>query len=216
MKHINVLIACEESQAECEAFRRLGYNAYSCDIQPCKKNGHREWHIKHDVTPYLDGKTQFYTQDGKHHHISKWHLIIAHPPCTYLCNVSSVQMVKKGIVQAERYEKMLQAREFFYRCLAAKAPFVAVENPLPMARAKLPKPSMYLCPSWFGVKYTKKTLFWLKNLPPIMAKIDYPNAKSFVNASSGKYRSRTFPEVARALAEQWGEYVSRMLNKTTG
>ena len=116
-------------------------------------------------------------------------------------------MVIKGEVQAERYQKMLQARDFFYRCLNAKAPFVAVENPIPMARAKLPKPSMYLQPSWFGVKYTKKTLFWLKNLPPIMPEASYPNPKEFTLASSGKYRSRTFPQVATAIAKQWSEYV---------
>lgn len=211
MKHLNVLIACEESQAECEAFRRLGHKAFSCDIQPCKRNGHPEWHIKHDVTPYLDGVTQFYTMDGKHHHLSRWHLIIAHPPCTYLCKVSSVQMVKNGEVQAERYEKMLEAREFFHRCLNANAPYVAVENPIPMARAQLPRPSMYLEPSWFGVKYTKKTLFWLKNLPPIMPKVVYPDPKCFVTNSKGKYRSRTFPQVAKAIAEQWSNYICREL-----
>lgn len=212
MRHLNVLIACEESQAECEAFRKLGHNAYSCDIQPCRPKGHPEWHIKGDVTPYLDGVTQFYTQDGRHHHLSRWHLIIAHPPCTYLCKVSSVHMVKKGKIDPVRYNKMVDARVFFYRCLDADAPFVAVENPLPMARAKLPKPSCFIHPSWFGVKYTKKTLYWLKNLPPLMPQIINPDAKCFVWASRGKYRSRTFPQVAEAIARQWGGYCSKELN----
>lgn len=212
MKHLNVLIACEESQAECRAFRALGHHAYSCDIQPCRKGGRQDWHIKGDVTPYLDGVTQFYTMDGKHHHLSRWHLIIAHPPCTYLCKVSSVWMRRNGEIDPERYAKMQAGREFFFKCLDAKAPYVAVENPLPMAIAQLPPPSCYLDPSWFGVKYTKKTLFWLKGLPPIMPIIINPDAKCYVSASRGKYRSRTFPQVAMAIAAQWSEVCVRELN----
>lgn len=212
MKHLNVLIACEESQAECRAFRALGHHAYSCDIQPCRKGGRQDWHIKGDVTPLLDGVTQFYTMDGKHHHLSRWHLIIAHPPCTYLCKVSSVWMRRNGEIDPERYAKMQAGREFFFKCLDAKAPYVAVENPLPMAIAQLPPPSCYLDPSWFGVKYTKKTLFWLKGLPPIMPVIINPDAKCYVSASRGKYRSRTFPQVAMAIAAQWSEVCVRELN----
>lgn len=207
-----VLIACEESQAECKAFRELGHIAYSCDIQPCRPTGNPSWHIKGDVTPYLQGATQFTTQDGTLQSVPHFDLIIAHPPCTYLCKVSSVHMVINGIVQEERYKKMLAARDFFFTCLNAKAPYVAVENPLPMRRAQLPKPSCFLHPSWFGVKYTKKTLYWLKNLPPIMAQLDFPNPKCFVTSSRGKYRSRTFPEVGRAIAQQWGSYILDELN----
>lgn len=211
--HINVLIACEESQAECLAFRKVGFNAYSCDIQPARKGTPLKYHIVGDVLPLLKGGAQFITQDGKRHHLAKWHLIIAHPPCTYLCKVSSVQMVRKGVLNQERYAKMMEAREFFFECLNAQADFVAVENPLPMARANLPKPDCFLSPHWFGVKYTKKTLYWLRNLPPIMADIIYPDAKEFVRASRGKYRSRTFPQVADALAKQWGDYVYKQLNR---
>ena len=210
--HLYVLIACEESQAECKAFRELGHIAYSCDIQPCRPTGNPSWHIQGDVTPYLQGVTQFTTQDGSLQSVPHFDLIIAHPPCTYLCKVSSVHMVINGIVQEERYRKMLAARDFFFTCLNAKAPYIAVENPLPMRRAQLPKPSCFLHPSWFGVKYTKKTLYWLKNLPPIMAELDYPNPKEFVRASRGKYRSRTFPEVARAIAGQWSSYILDELN----
>lgn len=212
-KTLYVLIACEESQAECQAFRELGHIAYSCDIQPCRPNGHPEWHIHGDVTPYLQGATQFITQDGTPTAVPKFDLIIAHPPCTYLCKVSSVHMVIKGVLQQERYAQMLQARDFFYTCLNAQAPYVAVENPLPMKRAQLPKPSCFLHPSWFGVKYTKKTLYWLRNLPPIMPELEYPNPKEFVRASRGKYRSRTFPEVARAIARQWSAYILAELNQ---
>lgn len=206
-QNVNVLIACEESQAECKAFRELGFNAFSCDIQPCRPNANKAWHILADVTPFLEGSVQFTTQDGESHHVTRWHLIIAHPPCTYLCKISSVHMVINGQLQQDRYKKMLEGRAFFMRCLQAKASFVAVENPLPMARAKLPRPSCFIHPSWFGVKYTKKTLFWLRNLPPIMPEIEYPNPKQFVRASRGKYRSRTFPQVARAIAKQWGSYI---------
>lgn len=202
-----VLIACEESQAECSAFRSLGHIAFSCDIQPCRPSGNPAWHIQGDVTPLLKGAVQFTTQDGTRQSVPHFDLIIAHPPCTYLCKVSSVHMVKNGVIQQDRYDKMLLARDFFFQCLNAQAPFVAVENPLPMARAQLPKPSCFLQPSWFGVKYTKKTLFWLKNLPPVMPNLEYPNPKEYVRASRGKYRSRTFPEVAMAIAQQWSRYI---------
>lgn len=211
MRHLNVLIACEESQVECRAFRELGHKAYSCDIQKCRRSGHPEWHIKGDVTPYLDGRTQFWTQDGKHHHISRWHLIIAHPPCTYLCKVSSVQLMHHGEADPERLKKMLEAREFFLRCLNASAPHVAVENPLPMARANLPPADCFIQPFWFGHKYSKKTLYWLKNLPPLMPDATNPNYKEYVHSSRGKYRSTTFDGVARAIAQQWGEYVVKSL-----
>ena len=215
---LNVLVACEESQAECLAFRELGHNAYSCDIQPCRRNGHPEWHIMGDVTPMLHGETAFVTMDGCQHDVHCWDLIICHPPCTYLTKLSSVQLHKNadGIivfggrvlhVNHDRLCKMAKAREFFMECLNANSKYVAVENPIPMRLAQLPKCSTYVCPSWFGVKYTKKTLYWLKGLPPIMAGTQYPNPKSFVNASRGKYRSRTFPQLAEAIAKQWSEFI---------
>lgn len=203
-----VLIACEESQAECQEFRDLGHIAYSCDIQACRKGGHPEWHIQSDVTPLLNGKISFMTQDGVQRSVPRWDLIIAHPPCTYLCKVSAVHMWKDGVFNQERYGKMIKAREFFFECLnTTAAHYVAVENPLPMARAQLPKPSCFVHPSWFGIKYTKKTLYWLRNLPPIMAELEYPNPKQFVRSSRGKYRSRTFQQLAQAIARQWSEFI---------
>lgn len=210
---LNILIACEESQAECNAWRELGHRAFSCDIQPCKRDGRPEWHIWGDVTELLLGRCRFQTMDGKLHRLAKWDLIIAHPPCTYLCKISSVHMVIKGEIQPARYRKMLEARAFFFRCLGAQADYVAVENPLPMARAHLPKPSCYADPSWFGVKYTKKTLYWLKNLPPIMAEMVYSSPKQYVHSSRGKYRSRTFPAMAMGIAKQWERYILDDLNK---
>lgn len=226
-----VLIACEESQAECKAFRDLGHIAYSCDIQPCIKSGCPDWHILGDVTPYLKGVTQFVTQSGIRVQLPKWDLIIAHPPCTYLCKVSSVWLVNRSSdkcpgdnwhwsqnlnawVNGERWQNMVKARSFFYQCLKAKAHYVAVENPLPMALSGLPKPSCFACPSWFGVKYTKKTLYWLRNLPPLMPTELYPNPKQFVRSSRGKYRSRTFPQLAQALAYQWSNYILDEFNRS--
>ena len=208
---INVLIACEESQAECIAFRAFGFNAYSCDIQKARYNP--KHHIMGDVTPYLDGRAWFKTQDGHRHRLSKWHLIVAHPPCTFLCKVSSVQLWKNGEIDPIRLHQMELAADFFRRCLQAKADYVAVENPLPMKRAGLPKPSCFIQPSWYGVKYTKKTLYWLRNLPPLLPTLIYPNPKCFVTASRGKYRSRTFPQVAQAMADQWGKYILNEYNK---
>lgn len=218
---LNVLIACEESQAECIAFRKLGHRAFSCDLQ--KARYYNEWHIHGDATPYLMGTTHFKTADGKSHRLTHWDLIIAHPPCTYLCKVGSPWLYvnadwwvnvngKRVQVNIERWKAMKCAREFFMTCLNANVHYLAVENPIPMAAAQLPKPSTFIQPSWFGVKYTKKTLYWLKNLPPIMPTIEYPDPKQYVRSSRGKYRSRTFPQVADALAQQWSAYILDELN----
>lgn len=208
MKILNVLIACEESQAECIAFRKLGHNAFSCDLLECKKGGFPQYHIKGDVTELLKGAKDFITQDGIFHHVEKFDLLIAHPPCTYLCRVSAVHMFVNGEICKERYDNMIKARDFFFLCLNSScADFIAVENPTPLKIAQLPPPSFYLQPSWFGVKYTKKTLYWTKNLPPIFSVIEYPNPKEYHRNSRGKYRSRTFAPVAEALATQWSEYI---------
>lgn len=212
---VNILIACEESQAETIAFRAKGFNAFSCDIQPCRRGTPEEWHIIGDVTPFLNGATMFKTQDGITRFVSCWHLIIAHPPCTYLCRVGAQHLYNPdGTIYWPRLRLMILARRFFFQCLNARAIYVAVENPIPMKRAHLPLPSAYACPSWFGVKYTKKTLYWLKNLPPLMASIEHPAPRCYVNASRGKYRSRTFPELANAMATQWGDFILNELEST--
>lgn len=215
---LNVLIACEESQAECKAFRDLGHNAFSCDLQPCRISANPDWHIQGDVTPYLQGVTIFTTQSGIKCAVNRWDLIIAHPPCTYLSKCGSPWMYKNAdkrishhgeyiMVNSTRFTQMKRARQFFFECLSASAPYLAVENPIPMALAKLPRPSFFACPSWFGVKYTKKTLYWVKNLPPIMAEVEHPNPKCYVRCSRGKYRSRTFPQYADGIARQWSQYI---------
>lgn len=210
-KDINVLIACEVSQAECAAFRELGFNAYSSDVQIVRASQRLDWHIPGDCTPLVKGRTHFMTQDGKYRRVDRWHLIIAHPPCTYLCKVSSVHMYDGAELDQERFKKMQEAKSFFMMCLDAAAPFVAVENPLPMAMAGLPPADCFIQPYWFGAPYSKKTLYWLKNLPPIMPMADMDKFKQYVHCSRGKYRSRTFAQVAQALAEQWGDYVMTQL-----
>lgn len=213
---LNVLIACEESQAECLAFLRYGANAYSCDLQKARYRPDR--HIIGDVRPLLHGGVQFITEDGKGHRVLRWDLIVAHPPCTYLCKVGSPWLyvnpdkwvtihARRVQVNGQLWQAMKDARQFFYECLQADADYVAVENPLPMACAQLPKPSTFIQPSWFGVKYTKKTLYWLRNLPPLMPEIEHPSPREFVRSSRGKYRSRTFPQVADAMARQWLAYI---------
>lgn len=210
---INVLIACEESQRECIAFRQRGFKAFSCDMLPCSGK-HPEWHIQGDVLPLLAGSSSFKTQDGKRHKLKKWHLIIAHPPCTYLCKVSSLHMIQHGVLNQERYACMMQAREFFFKCLDAKADYVAVENPRPMKRAKLPPPNARASPHNFGNRYSKETYYWLRNLPPLMWGLQIASKpKCFVTASRGKYRSRTFREIADAIALQWGDFVLSDLRK---
>lgn len=189
------------------AFRDLGFNAFSCDIKPARKGTPKEWHIIGDVRPYLNGRASFITENGERHRLRKWHLIIAHPPCTYICKVGSIWMWNQGKLNQQRYTQMQNAVSFFYECLNASAQFVAVENPIPMRRAQLPRPTCYADPSWYGVKYTKKTLYWLRNLPPLMPTVINPDTKSFVRSSRGHYRSRTFPEMAKAIANQWGKYV---------
>lgn len=211
-KKLYVLIACEESQAECIAFRELGHVAYSCDIQPCRKGGNPYWHIKGDVRPLLHGATAFNVQAGFLRCVPRWDLIITHPPCTYLTKVGSCHMYKEGTVDPDRFKLMQEARAFFFECLNAECEHIAVENPIPMAMANLPRPSFYACPSWYGVKYTKKTLYWVKNLPPLMPEIIYPNPKCYVSSSRGKYRSRTFPQMAKAIAQQWSEYILQEIN----
>lgn len=213
-KDIHILIACEESQAECRAFREQGFTAFSCDIQSVRRGGRLDWHIQGDVTPLLQGVTKFVVMTGEEITVPRWDLIIAHPPCTYISKVGSVWMKQGGVINQDRFQKMKDAVAFFKICMNAKARFVAVENPIPMRLAGLPKPTTYACPSWYGVKYTKKTLYWLRNLPPLMPTLFYSDPKSFCGCSRGKYRSRTFPQLAKAIAEQWGQYILDVLSNT--
>lgn len=219
---MKVLVACEESQEVCMAFRNRGHEAYSCDIIDCS-GGHPEWHIKQDVLPLLNGYCFFDTVDGKEHFINqKWDMIIAFPPCTYLTNASAVRMRVKGQIVQERYNKAMEAKEFFTKFLEADCDKIAIENPVPLKIVGLPPYDQIIQPWQFGHKYSKRTCLWLKNLPLLKpTNIITEGVTPWVNGGCkdayGNYRrfqgrkerdplnrAKTFRGIAEAIAEQWG------------
>lgn len=221
---MKVLIACEESQAVCSAFRQLGHEAYSCDLIS-QSGGHPEWHIKCDVLDILDGG-DVTTMDGVEHHIDKWNLLIAHPPCTYLSNAGACRLYpKKGELNIERYNLGVKAKEFFMEFYNADIEYIAIENPIPSRIFELPQKSQAIQPYEYGHPFTKKTYLWLKGLPPLEpTNIVEPvgpyvcgnaeiwkkqAAKGIVygKEKSSKHRSKTFPGVAKAMAEQWSIFI---------
>lgn len=213
---IYVLIACEESGIECEAFRNVGFEAYHCDVIKRHRGVRKDWMICQDVTPLLNGQQHtFRTLDGGVHLVPHWDLVVAHPPCTYLSRLGAQYMFPKGGFNEERFRLMVRARQFWHDCYYAKASYVCVENPVPLECAALPRPSCYVEPYWFGDCYTKKTLYWLRNLPPLMPLIFHPFPKSLVAASSKRYRSRTSAYIAAEMALQWGDYILNELTNTT-
>ena len=199
---MKVLVACEESQRVCIAFREKGHEAYSCDIQPCS-GGHPEWHIRGDALELLK---------------LEWDMIIAHPPCTYLSNAGAVRMFPKGKLDKERYVKALKAKEFFMKFLEADCPKICVENPMPVSIMSMPKPDCIIQPYEFGEAYSKRTYLWLKGLQPLMpTTVIVSGIRPWVDSTGGKgrkgqrgiarsqkERSKTFPGIAKAMAEQWG------------
>lgn len=216
---MKVLIACEESQTVCKAFRKRGHEAYSCDVQECS-GGHNEWHIMQDVIPILNGNCEFETVDGTKHKIEgKWDLIIAHPPCTYLSNAGSTWLYpKKGLISRERLEKGLDAKEFFMEFYNADCEKIVIENPVPNGVYRLPKYNQIIQPYEYGHPYSKKTCLWLKGIEPLRpTNIITENVISWVSSGSScknqkrcvgfndaKTRSKTFDGIAQAMAEQWG------------
>lgn len=206
---MNVLIACEESQAVCKAFRERGHNAFSCDLKPCT-GGHPEWHIQGDVLTLLD---------------KKWDLIIAHPPCTYMSKAGARWMYPTaGNISQERLAKAMQAKEFFLKILNADCDRIAIENPRPLKVVDLPKPSQVIQPYQFGHPYSKATCLWLKGLPPLEPTEVLTEYKPYCPSNTGGVtrgqsynkggairaaddcvnRSKTFEGIAKAMAEQWG------------
>ena len=203
---MKVLVACEESQAVCIAFRELGHEAYSCDIQPCS-GAHPEWHLQVDALEMLK---------------LKWDLIIAHPPCTYLTNAGARWLYAGHKLDADRYKKGLEGKAFFMALYNADCPKIAVENPIPSAIFELPPYSQVIQPYEFGHPYSKKTCLWLKGLPKleptqiIREHVPYITSGTYSRTHDEKYkgasrkggssksRSKTFPGIAKAMAEQWG------------
>jgi hypothetical protein len=220
---MKVLVACEESQAVCKAFREKGHEAYSCDIIECS-GGHPEWHIQGDVLKVLNPLTngiEFHACDNKYHRVMRWDLIIAHPPCTYMSKAGARFMyLTAGNVNQERLEKALQAKEFFMQFMNADCNKICIENPTPLKIVGLPKESQVIQPHQFGHPYSKRTLLWLKGLPelkPTNILTEYTpylpsNTGGFARGKGGsrgvahnaKDASKTFSGIARAMAEQWG------------
>ena len=221
---MKVLIACEESQRVCVEFRKRGHEAYSCDIVGCS-GGHPEWHIQADVLPLLDGHTSFTTADGTVHTIaSKWDLIIAHPPCTYLtCSGNGWFNIEKyGEKAIQRHKDRTEAIDFFMAFANADCDHIAIENPVGVMSTKFRKPDQIVQPYWFGDPERKQTCLWLKGLPPLSAtdmvepniikcangKTDSPwhyNTLKLPAEERRRERSKTFPGFASAMAEQWGD-----------
>lgn len=220
MNDINVLVACEESQAVCKAFRRRGFNAYSCDIQYCS-GGHPEWHIQEDVTQLLNGKQHFVTMDGAYHVIDKWDLIIAHPPCTHLA-VSGARWFKE---RRKPIRLQNEAADFFMIFVNAECEHIAIENPVCVMSTRYRKPDQIINPFQFGHLEQKKTCLWLKGLPKLaetdnvydeMMKLPKKERCKiwYMGSNHSKERSKTFPGIATAMAAQWGDYLKSLNNES--
>lgn len=209
---MKVLVACEESQAVTIELRKLGHEAYSCDIEPCSGN-HPEWHIKQDVLPLINGRCSFVTVDGTEHKIGgKWDMIIAFPPCTYLSNAGAKHLFRGGKLNEERYQEGLKAKEFFLKFLNADCPRIAVENPVSSRIFEMPPYTQEVQPWMFGHPVQKKTRLWLKGLPPLMATdvVEYEcgcheAGTWFMKGGKErqKNRAKTFSGLAKAMAYQW-------------
>lgn len=219
---MRVLICCEESQRVSCAFRDRGIEAYSIDLAPCS-GGHPEFHVMGDALDLAYMKNgKFLTMDGNEHSCSGWDLIIAHPPCTYLSSVSACRLFDdKGKVKDwDREKRGRAAREFFMKLLEAPAARVCVENPAPLSYFKLPKYSQIIEPYYFGDPWKKRTCLWLRGLSDLVAtNVVKPTSCWVVDgggsscriklkgeppARSQRERSRTFPGIAAAMADQWG------------
>ena len=195
----------------CKAFRAKGHRAFSCDIQECS-GGHPEWHIQGDCLPLLNGNCTFQTADTHTHtQVGKWDLIIAHPPCTELCS-SGQRWYAEG---RKNYRLQREAIAFFYRFVMADCDKIAIENPVGVMSSAYRKPDCIINPWQFGHPEQKKTCLWLKGLPPLHETdnvYDYMMTLPLkertriwqMGSNHGKERSKTYPGIAKAFAEQWG------------
>ena len=213
---MKILIACEESQAVCKAFREKGHEAYSCDVLECS-GGHPEWHIQGNVLEQLD---------------KGWDMMIAHPPCTYLSNCGARFLYPKKILNQDRYKKGMEGRDFFMKLYEADIPKICVENPVSSLIFKMPQWTQEIQPYQFGHPFSKKTRLWLKGLPQLKHTSEIKEFVSLLPSNTGgkkkgqKYqydstklagnwfnkggkarqinRSKTFKGIAEAMANQWG------------
>ena len=222
---MKVLVACEESQRVTIEFRKLGHEAYSCDLLDCSGN-HPEWHIKKDVTLLLNGNCIFNTVDGVEHEISgKWDMIIAFPPCTYLTVTGNrwYNYEKYGDKAIQRMLDRNDAIKFFMTIANADCDKIAIENPVGIMSTHWRKPNQIIQPYQFGDAYEKRTCLWLKGLEKLTPTnvVEIPDrikfksgktmAKWYVEAGNlskeqrALVRSKTFPGIAKAMAAQWGK-----------
>ena len=219
---MNVLVACEESQRVCTAFRERGHNAFSCDILPCS-GGHPEWHIQGNVLPYVNGDCVFSTSTHTHTQDGPWDLIIAFPPCTYMSAAGACRMYPRAGVRDEaRFAQAMAAKDFFMALWNASAERIAIENPRPMKCISLPRETQHIQPYEYGEPWSKLTHLWLKGLPPLVPTEIVAEHRPWVSCGTSRnkgradksgfsrsggaqiVRSKTFPGIARAMAEQWG------------
>lgn len=219
-KKMNILVACEESQRVCMAFRAKGHRAFSCDIID-ESGGHPEWHIKADVCPLLNGDCTFQTQDGRTHtQAGRWDMIIAFPPCTYVSNAGARHLYPKGRLNIERYYKGLCGKALFETIRQADCDKIMIENPTPSKIFKYPPPTQVVQPYYFGDPYSKRTLLWLKGLLPLVPTNILNNHETWLPSNTSQYAkgkggskgairgsknyAKTFQGIADAMAEQWG------------
>lgn len=206
-----VLVACEESQAVTIELRKLGHEAYSCDIEPCS-GGYPEWHMQGDVTPLLQ---------------QKWDMIIAFPPCTFLTVTGNrwYNVERYGEQALKRIEDRKEAIRFFMMFANAKCDKIIIENPVGIMSTEFKKPQQIINPFEFGDAFEKKTCLWLKGVsilektnivkPPERTKFKsgktmaswYCDALKLPKHERAKLRSKTFPGIAKAMAEQWGALI---------
>jgi len=219
---MKILVACEESQAVTIELRKLGHEAYSCDIiEP--SGGHPEWHIQQDVLPLLNGKCEFKTVDGTLHNISdRWDMIIAFPPCTYLTVTGNrwFNVERYGDRAIQRIKDRENAIKFFMLFVNADCDRIAVENPIGVMSTVYRKPDQIIQPYMFGDTERKSTCLWLKGLPKLVpTNIVEPEIYTYKNGRTdgmwhmktmklppkerAMMRSKTFPGIAKAMAEQW-------------
>lgn len=209
---MKILIACEESQVVCKAFRAKGHEAYSCDILPCS-GGHPEWHI-HDKIEHVLTRTHSHTQNGDLVVHITWDLMIGHPECRYMAN-SGVCHIK---TDPTRLAKVELAHNFFMMLWNANIPRICLENPIPHKYAKLPKYTQIIQPWMFGHMEQKATCLWLKNLPPLketnnvreeMMKLPDNQRQRLHYLPPSKDRQRirstTFWGFAEGMAAQWSD-----------
>ena len=206
---MKILVACEESQAVTKELRMIGHEAYSCDILECS-GGHPEWHTQGDVLPlikkdstWVDG-WYFCTMDGKTHRVEKWDMIIAFPPCTDLA-VSGA----RHFAQKQKDGRQQKSIAFFMEFANADCERIDIENPIGIMSSQWRKPDQIIQPWQFGHGETKATCLWLKNLPKLEPTEIVEGREQRVwkmppSAERARLRSKTYPGIAKAMAEQWG------------